>query len=310
MKVPDFEKNNKMKKNFPLSHLSAMKTGGCAKYAFFPETKEELINVIKDVKENNIKYCVIGNASNVIFTDEEYDGAVIFTTGIKQIKFLDESEISKLGITYENNKKYVLADAGASLTAFAYKSARENLSGLEFAYGIPGSVAGAVFMNAGAYGGEMKDVVVSVEYLDEKGEIKSIKGEELCFSYRHSFFQEHPECVILCAVIALNTEPEISPLKVSEANMAKRKEKQPLEYPNCGSAFKRPQGHFAGALIEDCNLKGFGIGGAYVSEKHAGFIINKGAATTQNVIDLISHIQKTVFEKHGVRLEPEIRIIK
>ncbi len=310
MKVSDFEKKYTMKKNFPLSQVSAMKTGGSAKYAFFPKDKEELISVIEELKENNIKYCIIGNASNVIFADGEYDGAVVFTTGLKETKFLDLQELRNIGITPENNKKYVLADAGASLTAFAYKSAKENLSGLEFAYGIPGSIGGAVFMNAGAYGGEMKDVVLLVEYLNEKGEIKSIKGEDASFSYRHSYFQEHPECVILSAVIALNTEPEISPLKTSEENMAKRREKQPLEYPNCGSAFKRPEGHFAGALIEDCNLKGFGIGGAYVSEKHAGFIINKGGATTADVIALIEHIQKTVFEKHDVLLESEIRIIK
>lgn len=310
MKISDFEKNDTIKYSFPLSKISSMKTGGKAKYAFFPKTKEELKNVIEFLKENSIKYCIIGNASNVLFPDNEYDGAVVFTTGLKSVEFLNFKDLQLLGIIPEENKKYAQVQAGVSLTSFAYKCAKENLSGLEFAYGIPGTFGGAVFMNAGAYGGEMKDIVLLVEYLDENDELKSVKGEEIQFSYRHSIFQERPGTVIVSAVIALNTEFVISPIKLSEENMAKRKEKQPLEYPNCGSAFKRPQGHYAGALVEDCNLKGFGIGGAYVSEKHAGFIINKGGATTSDVEALITHIQKAVFEKHNVMLEPEIRIIK
>ena len=310
MKISDFEKNDTIKYSFPLSKISSMKTGGKAKYAFFPKTKEDLKNIIEFLKENSIKYCIIGNASNVLFPDDEYDGAVVFTTGLKCVEFLNSQKLQDIGVIPLENKKYVRIETGVSLTSFAYKCAKENLSGLEFAYGIPGTFGGAVFMNAGAYGGEMKDIVIAVEYLDENGEIKTIKGEEVQFSYRHSVFQIMPERVILSAIIALNTDFEISPIKTSEENMAKRKEKQPLEYPNCGSAFKRPQGHYAGVLVEDCNLKGFGIGGAYVSEKHAGFIINKGDATTSDVEALITHIQKTVFEKHNVMLEPEIRIIK
>ena len=200
-----------------------------------------------------------------------------------------------------------MAGAGALLIAVCRRALQEALAGLAFAYGIPGSVGGAVFMNAGAYGGELSQVLESVRFVDEAGQIRTEPAEQLHLSYRHSIFTENPNAIILSAAFCLVKGDKDAIRAQMEELMARRKEKQPLEYPSAGSTFKRPQGHFAGALIEQAGLKGCTVGGAAVSEKHAGFVINRGGATAKDVRTLIAHIQKTVWEKSGVQLEPEIR---
>ena len=304
MNISDFESMNVIKYNFPLSTVCTMKTGGNAKYAFSPATVRELQEIVLFLRNEQIKFIVIGNGSNVIFSDKGYDGAVVLTANLKDIK---DVEVSK-----NDNERYIYVGAGCSLTSVALKMSKQGFCGLEFAYGIPASIGGAVYMNAGAYGGEMNDIIYEVEYLDDKGNIKQLcnNPSENYFTYRHSFFADHPEYIITGAVLKLTKAEGVDPMQLAEKNMTSRREKQPLEYPSCGSAFKRPQGYFAGALIEQAGLKGKNIGGAYVSEKHAGFIVNKGGATTTDIVELIKHVQSTVYKLYGVTLEPEIRIIE
>lgn len=313
MDLAYFEENGLLKYNFPLSTVCTMKTGGNAKYAFFPDNKECLVSVVRYLKENGIKYRIIGNGSNTLFKDEGYDGAVILTLNMKMICDVDsEGNLSVFSESTDSDERMIYVGAGCSLTAISAKLLRAGYSGLEFAYGIPASLGGAVFMNAGAYGGEMKDVIYSVEYLASDGEFKILYNNEdqKYFSYRHSYFSDHPDCIIVGATLKLKKGAGMEAMEIAEKNMRSRKEKQPLEFPSCGSAFKRPQGYYAGALIEQAGLKGFNIGGAYVSEKHAGFIVNKGGATSKDVINLIEYVRNKVYELSGVMLEPEIKVIE
>jgi len=305
MNFVDFEADNIIKYDFDLSKVCTMRTGGKAKYAFFPSNIAQMQRVLSFLKMNNIKYTILGNGSNVVFPDSGYNGAVICTSGLKEY-YIYEDEASC------DEFVRIKVSAGVLLTSVALKMSKLGYTGLEFAYGIPASVGGAVFMNAGAYGGEMGSIIESVEYLNEDHKLCILNNDvnKQYFSYRHSFFMENPEFVIVSAVLKLCKAVDFHPLAVAENNMKARKEKQPLEYPSCGSAFKRPQGYYAGALIEQAGLKGKSIGGACVSEKHAGFIINKGGATTSDVTELISYVKKTVLEHSGVELEPEIKIIE
>lgn len=307
-----FEKNNIVKFDFPLSNICTMRTGGNAKYAFFPESKQQLIEVISFLRKSNIKFKILGNGSNVIFKDDGYDGAVVVTVNMRFIFDIVDNDYRELSDNCELPERLVYVSAGYSLTSLAAKLLRSGYTGLEFAYGIPASIGGAVFMNAGAYGGEMKDVIQFVEYLSPNGEILKLDNtkNDCNFSYRHSYFTNHPEYIIIGAALRVCKANGFDPMQKAEMNMKSRKEKQPLEFPSCGSAFKRPEGHYAGALIEKAGLKGFNVGGAYVSEKHAGFIINKGGATTSDVIELINHVRKTVYEMSNVMLEPEINIVE
>ena len=310
MVFSDFEEIGIIKYNFPLAPVTSMKTGGNAKYAFFPNSEEEIRSVILFLRKEGIKYCVIGFASNVLFRDEGYDGAVVFTSELKTVsEEVDKLILEKLGIETDERALFY-AQAGVSLTSFAFKTLKKGYAGLEFAYGIPASVGGAIFMNAGAYGGEISDCLLAVEFLDSNGEIEYLYNDKdkKLFSYRHSPFSDSPERTIIGGIFALPKASGDEYLNKALVNMHSRKTKQPLEYPSCGSAFKRPEGYYAGALIEGAGLKGFSIGGACVSEKHAGFIVNKGGATTNDVLALIKHVQDTVYEKDGVMLEPEIRI--
>ncbi|MBR2021619.1 MAG: UDP-N-acetylmuramate dehydrogenase, partial [Clostridia bacterium] len=202
----------------------------------------------------------------------------------------------------------VYAEAGVSFTKLALDMCKRGLSGLEFAYGIPGSVGGAVYMNAGAYGGETKDVIKNVRVLDKNGNVLTLSNEECDFGYRKSIFH-NDEYVILGAEFELVKKDAESCVAAARELMQKRVDKQPLEYPSCGSTFKRPEGYFAGALIEEANLKGYSVGGAQVSQKHAGFVINKGGATTADVLSLMREIQQTVREKSGITLEAEIKLL-
>ncbi len=283
------------KKKMLLAPLSSFKIGGNCAVAVFPKSREELVISIHEARDNGIKYDVIGKGSNILFSDDGYNGMLVFTSHMNQIKEED-------GIVY--------AEAGAGLGAIANCAAERSLSGLEFAYGIPGSLGGSVFMNAGAYGGEMKDVTVYSDYYDPRNDaFGRFSGEEQRFSYRKSVYTENKDLVILGAAIKLKSGNEEDIRAVMNENLKKRKDKQPLEYPSAGSAFKRPPNDFAARMIDECGLKGFSVGGAQVSEKHAGFVINKGGATSADVKKLMSEVSDRVYEKFGVRLESEIRYI-
>ena len=282
------DKSN-IKYNEPMKKHTTTKVGGPCKCLVEPTTIEEIQQVLRYVKDNNINYFVIGNGSNLLVRDEGIDALIIKITD----KFSD----------YEVNDKYIKVYAGCSVPKLAQIAKKNSLAGLEFACGIPGSVGGAIRMNAGAYGSEMVNVVNKVGYLNNSGEVVEITGEEAKFTYRHSMFVEHPEYVILYAIYKLE-EGNIEEISAKmEANMNSRKEKQPLEYPNFGSVFKRPEGYFVGKLVDECGLKGYTIGGAQVSTKHSGFIVNIGNATCKDILDLIEYIKTKVKDKFNVVLQ-------
>lgn len=278
-----------------LSRHASFRIGGTADLAAFPQSREQLLRVLCAVLEINVRYVVIGNASNVVFPDGAFHGVVIFTCGYKEIT-LSGSRIR--------------ATAGVSLLSLARTACDAALSGLEFAYGIPGTLGGAILMNAGAYGGEISSVCVESEYFDaESGKISSFAGDSQEFGYRTSIYEKHPHYTILGATLQLTPDDCDAVRLRMEDYIARRRSKQPLEFPSAGSVFKRPEGHFAGKLIEDCGLKGFSIGGAQVSEKHAGFIINRGGATAADVHALVEYIRERVFMTFGIELVCEIKFI-
>lgn len=281
--------------NASMCKYTSFKAGGNASLLITPNSIPSLREIIVACKEHEIEYFILGNGSNVLVRDGGIDGAVIrLGSDLAKITLLDETTI--------------FAEAGASLKSICMFALEHSLTGLEFAYGIPGTLGGAVYMNAGAYGGEMKDVLYSVSHIDTNGEFGELSKENLNLSYRHSAYAENG-FVITSAVIKLQKgNSDDIKAKMNEL-LSKRKEKQPIEYPSAGSTFKRPEGYFAGALIEDCNLKGKEIGGAQVSEKHAGFIINKNKATASDILNLIKFVQDAVYKKHGVHLETEVKII-
>lgn len=273
---------------------TTFKIGGPAEIFIDAGSKEEVLAAIELCHKNNLPFMIIGNGSNLLVSDKGISGAVICVGNrMKNIEVKD-------------NVMY--AECGALLSVVSNTAQKHSLSGLEFAAGIPGTLGGGVYMNAGAYGGELKDVVRRVTYIDDEGNIKKAEENELDFSYRHSMFSDK-NFVILEAELELKAgDAEKIRAEMTELNK-RRCEKQPLEFPSAGSTFKRPEGYFAGKLIQDSGLSGYTIGGAKVSEKHAGFVINNGDATAQDVLNLIAHIQKTVFEKFGVNLETEVRLI-
>lgn len=275
--------------NEPLSRHSSMKTGGPAAAAAFPRTADAVKELLGAAAEHGMRSIVVGNATNVLFDDRGFAGLVIFTTELRNLHWEETG---------------VRAECGVSLTALAAKAAERGLSGLEFAYGIPGTVGGAVYMNAGAYGSDISDILVSSEYLKEGACRLRLKAEHQ-FAYRDSIYRKTEE-TILSASFSLTPDDAEAVKARSGRNMSARKEKQPLEYPNAGSIFKRPEGAFAGALIENAGLKGLRVGGAAVSEKHAGFIVNLGGATTNDVLRLIETLQTKILEQTGILLEPEV----
>lgn len=281
-------------KNRPLAPLSTFRIGGVSDLAVFPKTAEELVFAVRVCRAEGIPIFLVGGGSNLLFSDQGLRGAVIVTKGINRVA--DEPD-------------GFFAACGAMLPALARRAAARGLAGLEFAAGIPGTLGGAVVMNAGAHGGETAQVVVSTDFYDAGSDTcGQFSGGEHAFGYRTSIFAGQPEKIILGARIRLKRDdPEAIQARIAEF-LALRREKQPLGEPSAGSAFKRPANKFAAALIEQCGLKGFSIGGAAVSEKHAGFIVNKGDATAKNVVDLMDLISETVLEKTGILLEPEIRI--
>ena len=291
----DFNNTLEILENEPLSKHSSLKIGG---EAIFPKNKDEVISAIDAAKRGNLKFRIVGNGSNLLFDDEGFDGAIIFTKNMSSAEYVHTA-----------SGTFIRAECGKSLTELASETGKKHsLTGLEFAYGIPGTLGGAVYMNAGAYGGQMSDVVVETEYFDPStNEIKVMNKEGHDFAYRHSIFEDHPEYVILSTLLELKEGNTEEIFALMNKNMSSRKEKQPLEYPNAGSTFKRPEGNlFAGKLIEDSGLKGYTVGGAQVSEKHAGFMVNRGGATCRDVLAVIEHTKKTVLEKFGVALECEV----
>ncbi len=276
-----------------LAPYTTFKIGGTADLFVCPKNLVELLDVIALCKEQNAPYFLLGAGSNLLISDKGIRGVVI--------KLGD-------GFDYAHAKQNtILAGAGVSLAKLSAEAKNASLTGLEFASGIPGTLGGAIFMNAGAYGGEMKDVVDEVSYIDTDGTVKTISGTDCDFGYRKSIFSDGSKIIISVKMTLKTGDKDEISATMRDLN-ARRKEKQPLEYPSAGSTFKRPEGYFAGTLIEEAGLKGASIGGAQVSEKHAGFVINKGNATAKDVMDLIDHVKKTVFEKSGVELEPEVKI--
>lgn len=280
----------------PLKNHTTFKIGGNCIALIEPREVSDIVETIKICRENSIKFFVIGNGSNLLVPDEGYNGVIIKLKG----------EFSTIQVEGE----YLIVNSGAKLSE-VYTVAYENsLTGFEFASGIPGTIGGAIYMNAGAYGGEMKDIVESVQVLDlDNFELRELKNEELEFSYRKSIIQRKNYIVTTIKLkLQKGNKEEIN--AVYEDLRERRNSKQPLNFGSAGSTFKRPEGHFASKLIEDAGLKGYHINDAWVSEKHSGFIVNKGNASFKEVMELIEYVQKVVFEKFGVKLETEVRILK
>lgn len=285
---------HKIKTEVDLKKYTSFKISSIAKYFVDVYEADDIVKAIQFAREHDIDYFLLGNGSNVLFQKENYDGMIIHVG----------EHFSKLSV--DGSK--IIAQAGALLADVSKFALEHSLSGLEFACGIPGSVGGAVFMNAGAYDGEMKDVIKKVQFIDKELEIRCVDCSQEDFEYRNSFIQKEGAIVLHTIMSLQKTDASKIKEKMDEFTY-KRTSKQPLEYPSAGSAFKRPPGFFAGKLIEESGLKGFCIGDACVSEKHCGFIINKGDATAHDIIELVSHIQKTVYEKFGVQMEREFKII-
>lgn len=283
-----------IKTNVSMKEYTTFKAGGKAACLVEPYDAESLSEIVKMCRSKDIDYYVLGNGSNVLFTDDGYDGLIIHIGA-------DMADMTL-------NDDIITVGAGASLPSLSGYAASAGFSGLEFASGIPGSVGGAVVMNAGAYGGEIKDVIVYADVCDSNGSILRLTAQELELGYRSSIIQKK-DYIVCSACFKLNAgNKEEIKTKMSDYNN-RRREKQPLSYASAGSTFKRPEGYFAGQLIEQCGLKGFRSGGAMVSEKHAGFVINVKDATAKDILDVIAHVQDTVYKNTGVKLETEVKIV-
>lgn len=289
------ECNIKYTSNAPMRDYTSFHIGGFADILIEPADESELIKVIGLCNEHGVSYTALGRGSNVLIKDDGIRGTVIrFGNACSKIELISDTTI--------------LCDAGVSLSQLCIFARDNNLSGLEFAYGIPGSVGGAVYMNAGAYGGEIKDVCNRAYYVDDKGKKGEYEADSLDFSYRHSVF-DGKKLFITKASFNLQKGNRSEIKEKMDGLLAKRIDKQPIDMPSAGSTFKRPEGAFASALIDECGLKGFAIGGAQVSTKHAGFVINTGNATCADVMELIDYVTKTVFDKTGYKLEPEVKVL-
>lgn len=275
--------------NEPLAKYSSFRTGGKAANIIFPESTEEFVTALRE----NPGAAVLGNLSNTLVLDGGIDGTVIITTKLNSVSV---------------NGNTVTAAAGASLTSVAVAARDASLAGCEFLYGIPGTVGGGVFMNAGAYGGEIADIIENAVVFTPDGKVTTLSKDDFDLGYRTSKLQS-TRYILLSAAFSLQSGNKEVISSAMDDLMNRRMTTQPLDKPSCGSTFKRPAGNFAGKLISDCGLKGMSVGGAQVSEKHAGFIVNSGGATSRDILDLVQLVKKTVFEKTGVLLEEEIRII-
>lgn len=278
-----------------MKNYTTFRVGGKADIMVKPKTYEQISETIKLCKECQVPYYILGNGSNLLVADEGFRGTIIYLSN-------QLAHIEVIG-------NRVTAQAGAILSKVAMKAMENSLTGLEFAHGIPGTLGGAVVMNAGAYDGEMKNVLVSCEVLDKEGNKMTLSRDELELGYRTSVIQKK-NYVVLSATMELKKGDQQQIKAYMKELMNRRKEKQPLDKPSAGSTFKRPEGHFAGKLIMDSGLRGYQIGGAMVSDKHCGFVVNAGGATCKDIETLIEYVQKVVYEKHGVSLEKEVKILK
>lgn len=280
----------------PMSRHTSFRIGGPADLLVSPKSERAVCSVVRAAKQAGLPLTVLGNGSNVLVSDD----------GIRGVVLCIGSDYAAV----ETQDTCMTAQTGALLSALSNEAHKHGLTGLEFAGGIPGSLGGALFMNAGAYDGQMADVVVSSRYYDAQTDcIQTLEGESHAFGYRTSVFKAHPDWIALSARMQLKQgDPAQIRAKMDDFSQ-RRRDKQPLNYPSAGSTFKRPTGYFAGKLIQDAGLMGYTIGGAQVSEKHAGFVINRGGATCADVKALIAHIQQEVFRQFGVQLEPEVRML-
>ena len=279
--------------NEPLKQYTYTKVGGVADYLAFPRNQYELKRIVTFANAQEIPWMVLGNSSNIIVRDSGIEGFVIMFDHFHDVRV---------------NGYVIEAEAGAKLIDVTHVARYHSLTGFEFACGIPGSIGGAVYMNAGAYGGEVKDVISQVEVVTRDGQLKTYARADCDFSYRHSRFQEGDEVILGVTFDLAPGDQSTIDSKVAELTHL-RQSKQPLEYPSCGSVFKRPEGYFAGKLIQDAGLQGYQVGGAQVSTKHAGFIVNVDHATATDYLEVIEHIRLVVWARTGVFMEPEVRII-
>lgn len=293
-KLIEFIASERILLNEPMKKHTSFKIGGPADIMVLPASEEEIVHALKVCKDTSVPFFIMGNGSNLLVRDKGIRGVVI--------------KISENYNQIEIDGTNIRAQSGVLLSTLSKAAVRNSLKGLEFASGIPGTLGGAITMNAGAYGGEIKDAVVSVRCIDSNGNIHILQKEDMKFGYRTSLIQTTD-----LIVSEVNMELEYGDQQESLDLMAdlarRRREKQPLAYPSAGSTFKRPVGYYAGKLIQDCGLKGLRIGDAQISELHAGFIINLGNATAQNVIDLIKKVQEIIYDKYGVEMVPEVRIV-
>ena len=282
--------------NADLKEYSSFRIGGPCDVALFPHDRESFCEVVRYLKDNSVRFTVIGNGSNVFFADEGYRGVIVFTTKMKQFTFGED---------------VLECEAGAQLTAVSVRAVKAGYDGYAFACGIPGSIGGGVYMNAGAYEGQIADILLYSDYYDtETGKVERLSAEDHNFAYRYSSYMDNPHRIILFAAFKLvKAEDPKAVIALMEDHIRARKEKQPLEFPSAGSTFKRYPGYYTAKLIDEAGLKGYSVGGAQVSEKHAGFVINKGGATARDVLELIQIIKDKIYENEGIHIECEVRYI-
>jgi UDP-N-acetylmuramate dehydrogenase len=282
-----------IKENEPMKNHTSFKVGGPADLFLMPQTREELQAVLEICKKSEKPLYIMGNGSNLIVRDKGYSGIIINTKALNLVKTVGET---------------LIAEPGISLKDLANVALEQKLTGLEFASGIPGSLGGAVTMNAGAYDGEMKQVIKSITVITEDGSLKTISADQCHFGYRSSILQQHNWVLVSVELILANGDYQAIQAKMLDLN-TQRQTKQPLEYPSAGSTFRRPVGYYAGKLVQDAGFKGHSVGGAQVSEKHSGFVINKGGATAADILNLIGAIQSAVKDQFGVDLKTEVIVI-
>ena len=283
-----------------LAGHTTFKIGGPAAFWCAPHNAAELRRILQHCRAQGVRVYLLGNGSNTLFDDAGFDGAVVDMRGLNEMKASDA----------DTDLVRITAGAGQTLGRLCSKAQTMGLTGLEFACGIPGTVGGAVYMNAGPYGGELKDVLESVTFLDSDLQLRTLPAADLKMGYRTSLFEENPDWCILSATVVLRHGDGAAVLARMQELLGRRKDKQPLEWPSAGSTFKRPQGAFAGKLIEECGLRGFTVGGAQISEKHCGFVINRGGATCADVVALTEQVSRIVRDKTGFVLEREIRVVR
>ena len=283
-----------LREHEPMSRHTTFRIGGPARLMALPRDRKEAAAAVRAAAELGIRPFFLGNGSNLLVADRGYEGFIVKLAGLDQTRVVN---------------RRLRAESGISLARLAMAAWGCGLTGLEFAHGIPGTLGGGVAMNAGAYGGEMSQVLTAVTFLDEAGQLITLPAQECALTYRHSLFTDHPERLILEAEFELaQGVPTLIKIRMDELAQ-KRRAKQPLDQPSAGSTFKRPEGHFAAALIEQCGLKGLSVGGAQVSEKHAGFVVNRGGATAEDVLRLMEQVRERVLRDTGVELEPEVKLL-